>query len=361
MDSPTAVAAVLVLAITLYACSGLADYGAGLWDITSGGRERGQRPRALIDASVTPVWEANHVWLIFALVLSWTAFGPAFASIMTTLFIPFALAALGIVLRAASFAMRKDAARARARHVAGWLFGIGSVLTPFCLGAALGGVVTGRVPPGNATGNELTSWWNATSIAVGLLAVAIGAFVAAVYLVAEARRRDLPQLEEQFRIRALAGGGAALVLGVIALVALYADQPQMFDRFVDRSWPLLVLGVLALAGAFLLATRGTVRGLRLVAAIGVAALVWAWAVAQYPYLLPFSMTIGAGSAAPITLRWVLVWFVVALLTVGPALVLLYRLDQLSELGEDPETSRRQVEDGDAPANRPAAGRRRSEP
>ena len=133
MTAATAVAAILVLAITLYACSGLADYGAGLWDLLAGGRERGRGPRALIDTAITPVWEANHVWLIYVLVLGWTAFGVAFASIMSTLFIPLALAVLGIVLRAASFAMRKDAARARMRHLAGWLFGIGSVLTPYSL------------------------------------------------------------------------------------------------------------------------------------------------------------------------------------------------------------------------------------
>jgi cytochrome d ubiquinol oxidase subunit II len=345
MTLATAVAAVMVLAITLYACTGIADYGAGLWDLAAGGRERGRLPRELIDASVTPVWEANHVWLIFLFVLCWTGFGSTFASIMTTLFIPLALAALGIVLRAASFAMRKDAARARARHLAGWLFGIGSVLTPFCLGAVLGAVMTGRVPTGNAAGNELTSWWNATSVAVGLLVVAIGAFMAAVYLVAEARKRGLPQLEPYFRGRAVAAGGAALALGVIALLALRADQRQMFDRVVGRGWVLIVVGLLAMAGAFLLAVRGAVRGLRPVAGLGVAALVWAWAVAQYPYLLPFSLTISQGAAAPVTLGWLLAWSVVALLVVAPALTLLFLLDQRTELGEDPTTSRPDGDDG----------------
>src|SRR3954470_8604565 len=196
MTAATAVAVIMVLAITLYACSGLADYGAGFWDLIAGGRDRGRSPRELSDAAVTPVWEANHVWLIFLLVLCWTAFGPAFASIMSTLFIPLALAALGIVLRAASFAMRKDAARAGARHLAGWLFGIGSVLTPFCLGAALGGIMTGRVPLGNAAGNEVSSWLNATSVAIGLLAVATGAFLSGVYLVAETHRRGAPDLRD---------------------------------------------------------------------------------------------------------------------------------------------------------------------
>jgi cytochrome bd ubiquinol oxidase subunit II len=339
MTAAEAVAAILVLALTAYACSGLADYGAGFWDLTAGGRESGRRPRALIDVAVTPVWEVNHVWLIFALILGWTAFGPAFASIMTTLFVPVALAALGIVLRAASFAIRKDAARAGARHVTGWLFGIGSVLTPFCLGATLGAIMTGRVPLGNAAGNELSSWLNATSVAIGLLAVAMGAFLAAVYLVAEARRHGASDLQDYFRVRALAAGGAASVLGVAALGTLWAEQREMFDRLVGRSWLLLILGLLALAAAFLLATRGVVRGLRLVAALGVAALVWAWGVAQYPYLLPFTLTISDGAGATVTLRWILVWFVVALLAMVPVLVLLYVLDQRGEVGEDETTSR----------------------
>jgi cytochrome bd ubiquinol oxidase subunit II len=334
-----AVAGVLLLAVIIFACSGLADYGAGLWDLTAGGRAGGRRPRELIDAAVTPVWEANHVWLVFLLILSWTAFGTAFASIMTTLFVPLCLAALGIVLRGASFAMRKDAARAGGRHVAGWLFGAGSILTPFCLGATLGALLAGRVPLGTAAGHEWSSWLNATSIAVGLLAVATGAFLSAVYLVAEAHRRSAPDLEAYFRVRAVLAGVAGLVLGAAGLAALWADQRRMFDRLASRDWPLLLFGVLALAATFWLASRGKVRGLRLVAAAGVAALVAAWGVAQYPYLLPFSLTISDGSGAAVTLRWTLICFGLAVLLVGPALVLLFVLDQRGRMGEDPTTSR----------------------
>jgi cytochrome d ubiquinol oxidase subunit II len=340
------VAVVLVLGVTLYAWLGLADYGAGFWDLSAGGRERGRRPRALIDAAITPVWEANHVWLIFLLVLCWTAFGLAFASIMTTLFVPLTLAALGIVLRGANFAMRKDAARAGGRHLTGWLFGIGALLTPFCLGAALGGIMSGRVPPGNAAGDVVTSWLNPTSVAVGLLAVALGAFLAAVYLIAEARRRGLPDLRHYFRVRALAAGLAGLALGVAAMVALRVDEREMFDRLVGRSTVLLVLGVLALAATFVLARRGVVRGLRVVAALGVAALVWAWGVAQYPYLLPFTLTIADGAGAPVTQRWVLTWFVVAVLVAVPVLVLLLVLDQRGRLGEDPTTASPSPDGGD---------------
>lgn len=338
MTAADATAAVLLIAATLYAWSGLADYGAGFWDLVAGGLARGRRVRSLIDTVITPVWEANHVWLIFLLVVSWTAFGAAFASIMTTLFVPLSLAALGIVLRGANFALRKDAARSRRRYLTGWLFGVGSVLTPYCLGAALGGVVAGRVPPGEFAGDPWSSWWNPTSVAVGLLAVAVGAYLAATYLIAEARRRRLPELARYFRHRALATGPVGLALGVAALVSLYVDQRAMFDRFAGRATPLLVLGVAALVLALLLAARAAHRGMRVAAAAGVAALVWGWGAAQYPYLLPFGLTVAEGGGAAVTQRWVLFWAAVALVLVVPALVLLYVLDQRSDLGDDPATA-----------------------
>jgi cytochrome bd ubiquinol oxidase subunit II len=337
MSTADAVAVVAVLGITAYACSGLADFGAGLWDMVAGGREGGRRPRALIDAAVTPVWESNHVWLIFLLILCWTAFGPAFASIMTTLYAPLTLAVVGIVLRGASFAVRKDAARAGARHLAGWLFGIGSVLTPLCMGLTLGTLMTGRVPlAGTASApTAQPDWLTVTAVLVGLLAVATGAFIAAGYLAAEANRRGLPTLEAWFRTRARIAGAVGLALGIAALTALYFDEKRMFDLVLKRGWPLLTIGVLALAATFWLPGRGQ----RPAAVVGVAALVWAWAVAQYPYLLPFTLTIEQGAGAPATMRWILVWFAVAVVLVVPALAVLYTLDQRDRLGEDPTTSR----------------------
>jgi len=345
MTMADGVAIVLVIAVTLYAWSGLADYGAGLWDLLAGSRDSGHRPRELIDTAVTPVWEANHVWLIFILVVAWTGFGPAFASIMTTLFIPLSLVALGIVLRGASFALRKDAAKAHRRHIAGWLFGLGSILTPFFLGAALGGVAAGRIPVGNAAGDQVSSWFNPVSLAAGLLAMSMGAFLAAVYLVAEARRQGLADLEAYFRTRAVVAGALGLLAGATTAIALYADEREMFDRVVRRSIPLLLIGALALTATFLLARRGTVRGIRVVGAVGVAALIWAWAVAQQPYLLPFSLTVSEAAGGQAALKWLLIWAVVALIVVVPLLTLLYTLDQRSSLGEDPATSRAEPADG----------------
>ena len=104
-----AVAAILFVVLAAYALFGGADFGGGIWDLLAGGAERGKAPRELIDEAITPVWEANHVWLVFILVLAWTAFPPAFAAIMTALFVPLALSLLGIVLRGVGFAFRHTA------------------------------------------------------------------------------------------------------------------------------------------------------------------------------------------------------------------------------------------------------------
>src|SRR6476660_7018581 len=140
------VAVVLLLALTAYAVFGGADFGAGFWDLTAGSPERGSRPRALIEHSIGPVWEANHVWLIFVFVVTWTAFSEAYASIMLTLFVPLTIAALGIVLRGASFAFRKSVVTPHNRRLFGGTFAIPSVLVPYCFGAVAGGIASGRVP-----------------------------------------------------------------------------------------------------------------------------------------------------------------------------------------------------------------------
>ena len=161
------VAVVLLLALAAYAVFGGADFGAGFWDLTAGGPERGARPRALIERSIGPVWEANHVWLIFIFVVTWTAFSEAYASIMLTLFVPLTIAALGIVLRGASFAFRKSVVTLRNRRLFGAAFAASSVLVPYCMGAVAGGIASGRVPAGGKAGDPVDSWINPTSIVTG--------------------------------------------------------------------------------------------------------------------------------------------------------------------------------------------------
>src|SRR4051795_4456987 len=132
--------------IPAYALFGGADFGAGFWDLTAGGARRGAAPRQVIGHSIGPVWEANHVWLIFCLVVLWTGFSEAFASITLTLFVPLSIAAFGIVLRGASFAFRKTVFATRDRRNFGAAFAISSLIVPYCMGAVVGAVATGRVP-----------------------------------------------------------------------------------------------------------------------------------------------------------------------------------------------------------------------
>ena len=164
MSTADAVAAVLWVGATMYAVFGGADFGAGFWSLVAGGGERGRRARELIDWAIGPVWEANHVWLVFVLVVLWTAFSAAFAAIFSTLFIPLSLAALGIVLRGSGFAFHKTARRSRGRDLAERLFGLSSLLTPFFMGTVVGAIAAGRVPPGNAAGDPVSSWLNLLSV-----------------------------------------------------------------------------------------------------------------------------------------------------------------------------------------------------
>ena len=196
------VAVILFVGVTAYALFAGADFGAGFWDLVAGGAERGAHPRRLIQSSIGPVWEANHVWLIFLLVVAWTAFPVAFGSVFSTLSIPLFLAALGIIFRGAAFALRGQAATIREARTLGATFALSSVLVPFFLGAALGGVASGRVPVGNAAGDVLDSWVNPTSIAIGVIGVLTGAYLAAVFLAGDSVRARQPDLVEAFRARA---------------------------------------------------------------------------------------------------------------------------------------------------------------
>src|SRR5450432_500453 len=239
MNQADLVAAVLWLGVTIYAVLGGADFGAGLWDLLAGDARRGEAARALIDASIGPVWETNHTWLIFDLVILWSAFPLAFASLMSTLFVPLTLAAFGIILRGSGFVFRKYTRRLARRRAFGATFALSSVITPFFLGTALGGIASGRVPAGNAAGDPWTSWLNPTSLLVDCLAVATGAFVAAVFLVAAARRQGDPDLEHYFRRRALTVGIVAGALSIAGLFVLMADAPALYAGLSGRGLPLV--------------------------------------------------------------------------------------------------------------------------
>jgi cytochrome d ubiquinol oxidase subunit II len=333
-----AVAVVLFFGVTAYALFGGADFGAGFWDLVAGGAEKGRRPRAVVDHSIGPVWEANHVWLIFVLVVLWTAFPEAFGSIMLTLFVPLSLAALGIVLRGSSFAFRKEVYRTSSRRNFGAAFAASSVLVPFCMGAVAGAIASGRVPAGGVAGDPWDSWLNPTSILGGVLAVTVCAYLAAVYMTWDAKRFAEPEMVEYFRRRAIA---AAVVTGVVALAGIWVlhdDARYVFDGLTSRALPLVILSAICGVGSIVLLARENHRGARVLAIGAVASVVVAWGVAQWPYLLPKTLKVSQAAAPDPTLWSVLVVFVLAAIIILPSLGLLYVLDQRSLLEVDEPTS-----------------------
>jgi cytochrome bd ubiquinol oxidase subunit II len=326
MNKGDAAAAILWVGATFYALFGGADFGGGLWDLIAGGAERGQRPRDVIQRSLTPVWEANHVWLIFVLVVLWTAFPPAFSAIFTTLYVPIALAALGIVLRGAGFAFRKSIEGLQGRRAAGATFAISSVLTPFFMGTVVGAIAAGNVPAAG-NGDAFSTWLQPLPLLIGAMFVASGAYLAAVFLVGDARRAGDDEMERYFERRAL---GAAVVAGAFAvagLFALHSEARYVFDRLTSQGLPLVVLSLLCGVALLAVLLRGGRRPLRPLAAGAVVAVIWGWGVAQFPYLLPTSLRIDQAAAPDPTLTIVFIVFAVAAVLVLPSLALLYTLSQ----------------------------------
>ena len=323
-----AVAAILFVVIAAYALFGGADFGGGIWDLLAGGTARGSAPRELIDESITPVWEANHVWLVFVLVLLWTAFPPAFAAIMTALFVPLALSLLGIVLRGVGFAFRHTAQRVRMQQLTGATFAAASLITPFFMGTVIGAVATGQVPV-HPAGNVLAAWTSPTAILTGFLFVAACAYISAAFLVLEARQRGHQELARYFSLRATAAGVLTGALAGGTFAELSASSPHVFAGLTGRALPLVAISIaagIAVLGMLWLRWYHAVF-LRLAAAIAVATVVWGWGLAQYPYLFPTSLSLAAGSAPTGSLVAEFVVAGLAVLLVAPGFALLYFLQQ----------------------------------
>ena len=320
------VAGILFLGVVAYAVFAGADFGSGVWDLTAGGADRGGPMRSLIDRAIGPVWEANHVWLIFVLVYLWTGFPGPFAAIMETLFVPFSLAGAGIVARGAAFAYRKMAPSIPQARLYGALFGSSSVVTPFLFGTIAGSVAAGRVPADGA-GDRWTAWTGPTSLVGGALAVLTCAFLAAVFLTAEAARGDDRDLIEACRRRALGAGivtGAAALFGVLPL---REDAPTLFDGLTGRALPLIVLSAAAgLATLWALFERRTELA-RVTAVVAVASVVLGWGVGQWPWLLVDQVEVKAAAGASSTLWALVVTFGLAAVTVLPALAYLFWVTQ----------------------------------
>jgi cytochrome bd ubiquinol oxidase subunit II len=323
-----AVAAILIVVIAAYALFGGADFGGGIWDLLAGGAARGASPRELIDESITPVWEGNHVWLVFILVLTWTAFPIAFAAIFSALFVPLSLSVLGIVLRGAGFAFRHTAQRLHMRQLTGAVFAAASLITPFFMGTVVGAIVTGQIPV-HPVGNVLGAWTSPTAILTGFLFVAACAYISAVYLVLEAHQRGHQDLTRYFSLRATAAGVVTGALAGGTFEELSVSAPYVYHRLTGIALPLVAISIAAGIAVLGMLWLRWYNGLflRATAAIAVATVVWGWGLAQYPYLFPTSLPLAAGSAPTGSLVQEFVVAGLALLLVAPGFALLYYLQQ----------------------------------
>jgi cytochrome d ubiquinol oxidase subunit II len=311
---------VVLVGLVAYTVLAGADFGAGFWQLTPGRGPREQAVREYARHAITPVWEANHVWLILVLTVMWTCYPSAFAAIFSTLAVPLTIAGLGIVLRAIAYVLRGQTDQGRpAEH----LFALSSIIVPFFLGAAVGGIASGRVPPGNAQGDLLTSWLNPTSIAIGVVAVATTAYISAVWLTADALRDGEGDLVDAFRARALWTAVATGVIAFASLLAVRSDAARLWHGLT--TWPgVAAVAVSALAGAGALALVGARRyePARVVSVIAVTAIIAGWALAQRPELLP-GLTISEAAAGRATLVATLIGLAVGSLILVPSLVILF--------------------------------------
>ena len=297
-----------------------ADFGAGLWSLLAVrrlGEPSGARIRDQARHAMGPVWEANHVWLIFVLVVCWTAYPVAFGSIASTLAAPLLVAAIGIIFRGAAYALRGQGASRTAEN----LFAVSSVLTPFALGTAVGAIATGRVPVGNALGNEVTAWLNPPSVLIGVLAVVFSGYLAAVYLAADSVRYAEYDLSEAFRQRALLAG---LVSGALALAGLLVMRGSGLDLTHGAALALVCVSGAAGLATLALCWRSKFSLARLTAALAVAAVVAGWAAAQAPRFLP-GMTVTQAAAGRSTLVALIISVACGSAILIPSLVLLFTL------------------------------------
>jgi cytochrome d ubiquinol oxidase subunit II len=323
----------VLIGLVLYTVLSGADYGAGMWQLMSGPGEQGERIREHCHRSMGPVWEANHVWLIFVLTVTWTAYPVFFGSVASTLAVALFIAALGIILRGASYALRSGASRTRELVTIDGMFAVASLVTPFALGAAAGGIAAERVPVGNAAGHLITSWLNPVSILIGVLAVAFSAYLAAVYLAADAARRDETDLVEAFRVRALVAGAIAGGLSVAGLVVLHADDHSLYTGLVHgAALAILILSVAVGTTTMGLNVARRFELARYTAALAVALVVADWAIARWPTLLR-GLTVHQAAAPHDTLVAVVVAVLGGGVLLFPALAVLFTLTLRGHLGE----------------------------
>jgi cytochrome bd ubiquinol oxidase subunit II len=320
-----AILIILWLALIAYAVLGGADFGGGIWDFFAFGKEA-ERQRSLIGQALGPVWEANHVWLIFLIVGLFTAFPLAFSILSTALFVPFTLAVIGIVLRGAAFIFRANSEAVTSR-VWGRVFSTASTITPFFFGTAAAAVASGQVhvQGGRVQTDLLAGWTTPFALTIGALALSLCAVLAAVNLIIEAQHNNDAELVEAFRHRAMIAGAITLVLDAVAFILSPFQAPLLWHGLLDHALPLAIatalIGLGAAASLFLRRYR-----LARVLAFTTTALIFAsWGLSQFPYLVPVVVTINTAASPPSTLLALLISTSIGMALLLPSLWFLFHV------------------------------------
>jgi cytochrome d ubiquinol oxidase subunit II len=320
-------AVVLALSLNAYVLLGGADFGGGVWDLLASGPRR-QRQREVIGQAIGPIWEANHVWLILAIVLSFTCFPPVFARLGIVLHIPLTLMLVGIVLRGSAFTFRSyDTEHDYAQRRWGRIFASASVVTPVLLGVSIGAVASGRVGgtmEGDFVARFVDPWLTPFAFGVGALALALFAFLAAVFLTLET---DDPELCEDFRRRALGAGVAVFLASGLVLLLSHGTAPLMTRGLLGSAWavPLHLVTGLTATGVLAALWFRKYRLARAGAGLQVSLIFWGWPLSQYPYLLPPGFTIEGTAAPRATLQLVLAALAGGSVVLLPSLIYLFRV------------------------------------
>jgi cytochrome d ubiquinol oxidase subunit II len=324
IDPVVLLSLILVLSLTAYALLGGADYGGGLWDLLASG-PTAARQRATIAHAIGPVWEANHVWLILAVVLVFSAFPRAFAELSTYLHVPLLVVLVGIVFRGSAFVFRAYGPD-DPRHERFWgrVFAVASTVTPLFLGICVGAISEGRLPAstaGSFAAVFIAPWLTPFSVAVGIFALVLFGYLAAVYLTLEARDADE---RRAFRLRALVSGAAVFVLAVAVLLL---TTPAMRAVLLASPWAVPLHAATAVCAVAAFASLSTARYelARVAAAAQVAFILWGWGLAQYPYAIRPRLTMHQAAAPANVLVLLLEVLAAGALVLLPALLYLFRI------------------------------------
>jgi cytochrome d ubiquinol oxidase subunit II len=327
---PEVIAGLIILALNAYVLLGGGDFGGGLWDLLASGPRKDQQ-RELIADSIAPIWEANHVWLIVVVVMLFTGFPVAFGTLGIVLHIPISLLLIGIILRGSAFVFRSYGSRTKERRRTwGLAFAIASTIAPLLLGAVIGAIASGAVGDvaeevGRASFARVfvAPWTSPFAIVVGLFALALFAFLAAVYSTVAAHT---DALREDFRARSLLSAVAVFVFATLALVLSFESAQRVASGVLGRTWslPLHIVTGLAAIGAIVALWTRRYRIARVSAALQVSCIIWGWGFAQFPYVIPTKLTIRDAAAPRETLDLLLIGLIVGSIVLIPSLVYLYR-------------------------------------